>query len=341
MKTLNVAVLGATGAVGQELLALLEQRRFPWSNLKLLASARSAGRSLEVGGRHFILEELSQDAFENIDIAFFCAGGAVSEQWAQQAVDAGALVIDNTSAFRMRTDVPLVVPEVNARRIPDAGIIANPNCSTIILALVLKPLVDAVPIRRIVVSTYQAVSGAGAQGMAELESQVRAFAEGKPMEASVLPVAGAPRHFPVAFNAIPQIDVFADDDYTKEEWKMIRETQKIFELPDLAVTATAVRLPIVRSHSESVNIEFDGPLSVDEARQLLRSASGVVLQDEPGEQEYPMPLYTAGEDAVFVGRLRRDPTVPHGINLWVVGDQIRKGAALNALQIAEIWAERR
>ena len=341
MSKLNVAVLGATGAVGQELLALLDERDFPWANLKLLASPRSAGRRVTVKQKEFVLEAVSESSFDNIDVAFFCAGGAISEQWAPTAVRAGALVIDNTSAFRMLPEVPLVVPEVNGHRIPQQGIIANPNCSTIILALALKPLTEAAPIRRIVVSTYQAVSGAGAKGMTELEAQVKAFSEGKTMEASVLPVASAAKHYPIAFNAIPQIDVFAEDGYTKEEWKMIQETRKIFEMPELAVTATTVRLPIFRSHSESVNIEFTDSISVDDVRRRLSAASGVIVLDNPAEQDYPMPLYAAGKDAVYVGRIRRDPTVPNGINLWVVGDQIRKGAALNAVQIAEIWAERR
>ena len=250
-------------------------------------------------------------------------------------------MIDNTSAFRMHENIPLVVPEVNPECIPASGIVANPNCSTILLALVLKPLHELAGLKRIVVSTYQAVSGAGSKGMEELENQVRDHGAGQTMRASVLPVASAPKHYPIAFNAIPQIDVFAEDGYTKEEWKMIKETRKIFSLPTLAITATTVRLPIFRSHCESVNIEMERDISLSSVISSLNSAPGVVVLDSPEEQEYPMPLFTSGKDPVFVGRIRRDATVPHGINLWLVGDQIRKGAALNAIQIAERWAERR
>lgn len=336
MNGLHVAILGATGMVGQELLDLLVERGFPMKDLTLLSSARSAGNRVLVGGKEYAVQEATPEAFRGVDLAFFAAGGTISQEWVGPAVEAGALVIDNTSAFRMKEDVPLIVPEINPEEILNhRGIIANPNCSTIIMAIVLKPILDRVGIKRVVVSTYQAVSGAGGRGMDELRRQTEDYVAGRELAASILPVASAPKHYPIAFNAIPQIDVFDEDGYTKEEWKMIRETQKLFKDPSFKVSPTTIRIPVMRSHSESINVETVSPLSPEECRELLRNAPGVELVDDVEEQNYPMPLYTSGQDAVFVGRIRRDLTVEHGLNLWVVGDQIRKGAALNAVQIAE------
>ncbi|NMB01194.1 MAG: aspartate-semialdehyde dehydrogenase [Firmicutes bacterium] len=336
MRKLNVAILGATGMVGQELLDLLVEREFPIDNLTLLSSARSAGSRVLVGGKEYAVQEVSAQAFEGVDVAFFAAGGQVSQEWVKPAVDAGALVIDNTSAFRLRDDVPLIVPEVNGEEIrKHRGIISNPNCSTIIMAIVLKPILDKVGIKRVVVSTYQAVSGAGGRGMDELRRQTEDYVAGRELEAAILPVANEPKHYPIAFNVIPQIDVFAEEDYTKEEWKMVYETQKLFGDPNFKVSPTTIRIPVMRSHSESINVETVAPLSPEECREILRQAPGVVVIDNPQEQEYPMPLFTSGQDPVYVGRIRRDLTVENGLNLWVVGDQIRKGAALNAVQIAE------
>ncbi|HPT83188.1 MAG TPA: aspartate-semialdehyde dehydrogenase [Limnochordia bacterium] len=340
MKKLNVAILGATGMVGQELLDILVERSFPMASLTLLSSARSAGRRVLVGGKEYAVQEVSPEAFQGVDVAFFCAGGQVSRDWVDTAVGAGALVIDNTSAFRLREDVPLIVPEVNGGEIlKHKGIIANPNCSTIIMALVLKPIYDRVGIKRVVVSTYQAVSGAGGRAMDELRRQTEDYLAGREMEAQILPVATAPRHYPIAFNVIPQIDEFAEEDYTKEEWKMVHETRKLFKDPELKVSPTTIRIPVMRCHSESINVETEHRLAPEECRELLKQAPGVELLDDPSQQEYPMPLFLTGRDAVYVGRIRRDLTVEKGLNLWVVGDQVRKGAALNAVQIAELALE--
>ncbi|HAI52014.1 MAG: aspartate-semialdehyde dehydrogenase [Limnochordia bacterium] len=337
MKKLHVAILGATGMVGRELLDILVERDFPIAKLTLMSSARSAGNRVLVGGKEYAVQEASPEAFQGVDVAFFAAGGQVSRQWADIAVEAGALVIDNTSAFRLRDDVPLVVPEVNGEEVRNhRGIIANPNCSTIIMVLALKPIFDRAGIKRVVVSTYQAVSGAGGKAMDELRMQTEDYLAGREMAANILPVAGAPRHYPIAFNLIPQIDEFAEDDYTKEEWKMVRETQKLFKAPELKISPTTIRIPVMRCHSESINVETEAPLSPEECRELLRGAPGVQVVDDPAAQEYPMPLWATGKDAVYVGRIRRDPTVENGLNLWVVGDQVRKGAALNAVQIAEL-----
>ena len=336
MSNYNVAILGATGVVGQELVQILLERRFPMGKLRLLASARSAGRELNVDGERMIIEEVTPESFAGVDLAFFTAGASVSREFVDAARKAGTVVIDNTSAFRMDPAVPLIVPEVNAKDIHQhQGVIANPNCSTIIMVVPLKPLHDRARIKRIVVSTYQAVSGAGAAAMDELVEQVKSYAAGRPLEAKVLPYKSAPKHYQIAFNLIPHIDSFAEDGYTKEEWKMVNETQKIFGDKTIQVTATTVRVPVLRSHSESVNVEFAKPISPEEAKALLADASGVVVQDDPEVMEYPMPLDVADQDPVYVGRIRVDRTVPHGLNLWVVGDQIRKGAALNSVQIAE------
>lgn len=335
MRKYNVAILGATGAVGTEFLKLIEERQFPFANLKLLASKRSAGKVIPFMGKDYTVEETTDDSFKDVEIALF-AGGAASKQFAPAAVKAGAVVIDNSSAFRMDPEVPLVVPEVNPQAIArHKGIIANPNCSTIIMLMALKPLYDLSRIRRIVVSTYQAVSGAGKDGMQELEDQMAEIAAGKPVEAKVLPVGKLPKHFQIAGNVIPQIDVAQDNLYTKEEMKMVNETKKILDDNDLRVTATTVRVPVSRSHAESVNIEFEGDVSVEQAREALTKFPGVIVKDNLVEQEYPMPLFTSGKNDVEVGRIRKDFSIEHGLNLWCCGDQIRKGAALNALQIAE------
>ena len=339
MKKYRVAILGATGAVGQEFLNLIEERKFPFAELRLLASSRSAGKKIAFMGKEYIVQETTADSFEGIDIALF-AGGAASKEFAPHAVKAGAIVIDNSSAFRMDSAVPLVVPEVNPEAIKKhKGIIANPNCSTIIMVMGLKPLYDLAKIRRIVVSTYQAVSGAGKEGMAELEQQVAALSTGKEPTANILPVGKLPKHYQIAFNLIPQIDVFMDNLYTKEEMKMIDETKKIMEDESLRITATTVRVPVYRSHAESVNVEFESAVSLDAARKALATFPGVVLRDNPSEQEYPMPLFTSGKTDVEVGRLRRDESADNALNFWICGDQIRKGAALNALQIAEYMIE--
>ena len=340
MKKYNVAILGATGAVGQEFINLIEERNFPFAGLKLLASSRSAGKTLAVAGKTYSVEEATANSFSGIDIALF-AGGSASKEFAEHAVKAGAVVIDNSSAFRMDSAVPLVVPEVNPEAISShCGIIANPNCSTIIMVMALKPIHDFVRIKRVVVSTYQAVSGAGKEAIDELNDQVRAITEGKEVEARILPSSSLDKHYQIAFNLLPQIDVFLPDGYTKEEMKMVHETRKIMGDPNLAITATTVRVPVYRSHSESVNLELEQDLSVAKARELLNAFPGVIVQDNPAEMEYPMPLFTSGRDEVFVGRIRQDTSIPHGLNLWVVGDQIRKGAALNALQIAELLIAR-
>ena len=335
MKKYNVAILGATGAVGGEFLKLIEERNFPFAELRLLASKRSAGTEIEFMGKTYVVQEATKDSFQGIDIALF-AGGSVSKEFAPYAVEAGAVVIDNSSTFRMDPEVPLVVPEVNPQAIlKHKGIIANPNCSTIIMVMALKPLYDLAKIKRVVVSTYQAVSGAGKEGIDELTDQVKAYSEGKEMVAKILPSASLEKHYPIAFNLIPQIDVFLDNLYTKEEMKMINETQKIMEDYDMRITATTVRVPVYRSHSESVNIEFEHDLEFADMIKAIEAFPGVQMLDNPQAQEYPMPLYTSDKDDCFVGRLRRDESNPNTFNLWVVGDQIRKGAALNTLQIAE------
>lgn len=337
MKQVNIAIVGATGAVGAELIQLLEQRRFPVGDVRLLASPRSAGKTLRVLGRDVSVQALSEDAFGDVDIAFFSAGGSISERFAPAAVAAGAIVIDNTSAFRLRDDVPLVVPEVNPEAaLQHKGIIANPNCSTTIMLVALHPLHKAAHIERIVVSTYQAVSGAGAAAMDELLQQVRDYSAGRPLTAQLLPVSSGSEHYPILFNVIPQVDVFDEADYTREEWKMVRETHKVWQDDSIGISATTVRVPVLRSHAESINIQTRHPLRVEDARALLSDAPGVTLVDEPQAMRYPMPIDAVDRDEVLVGRVRVDSSVSNGLNLWVVGDQIRKGAALNALQIAEL-----
>lgn len=335
MKKYNVAILGATGAVGQEFLKLIEERDFPFAELRLLASSRSAGSKIDFMGKTYTVEEANIDSFKNIDIALF-AGGSISKDFAPHAVKAGAVVIDNSSTFRMDPEVPLVVPEVNPEAIlKHKGIIANPNCSTIIMVMALKPIYDLAKIKRVVVSTYQAVSGAGKEGIDELTNQVKAYSEGKEMEAKILPSASLDKHYPIAFNLIPQIDVFLDNLYTKEEMKMVNETRKIMEDYDMRITATTIRVPVYRSHSESINIELEKEVDLDAMRAAIAAFPGVQVQDDPQNQIYPMPLYTSDKNDVYVGRLRIDESAEKSYNMWVVGDQIRKGAALNTLQIAE------
>ena len=340
MKKYNVAILGATGVVGQEFLKLIEERCFPFAELKLLASKRSAGKRITFMGHEYVVKEATHDSFAGIDIALF-AGGAASKTFAQAAVSAGAVIIDNSSAFRMEAGVPLVVPEVNPEALAThKGIIANPNCSTILMVMALKPLYDLARVQRIVVSTYQAVSGAGKEAIAELRNQVEQSAAGKIAQARILPVASLEKHYPMAFNVLPQIDVFKENDYTKEEMKMVDETKKIMADDELRITATTVRVPVYRSHAESVNIEFADEVSAEAAREALQAFPGIVVRDNPAEMEYPMPLYTSGKDVVEVGRIRKDYSQDKALNLWICGDQIRKGAALNALQIAETMIQK-
>ncbi len=340
MRKPNIAILGATGAVGQEFLALIKEREFPFQNLKLLASARSAGKEINFMGKSYIVEEAKPESFEGVDIALF-AGGAVSKILAPEAVKRGAIVIDNSSAFRMDPEVPLVVPEVNAKDIDmHKGIIANPNCSTIIMVLGLKPLYNLSKIKRVVVSTYQAVSGAGKEGIDELEKQSRAVLAGEEAVAEVLPCAALDKHYPIAFNLIPQIDVFMENDYTKEEMKMVNETHKIMHDNTIEVVPTTIRVPVFRSHCESVLVTTEEPVSVDDFRAACEAFPGIIVRDNPSNMEYPMPLYTSDKNDCEIGRIRKDLFDEKGLNFWIVGDQIRKGAALNALQIAEYLVEK-
>lgn len=340
MKTYNVAIMGATGAVGQQMKDQLEKRNFPVGDIKFLSSARSAGKQINFKGQSYTVEEAVPESFEGVDIALFSAGGSISEQFAPEAVKRGAVVVDNTSAFRMNEDVPLVVPEVNKSALKGHfGVIANPNCSTIQMVCALQPLKEQFGLQKIIVSTYQAVSGAGIDAINELKDQSADFDNAATAEAKVLPVKSADRHYPIAFNAVPQIDQFADNGYTLEEMKMINETKKIMSDQGLAVAATCVRLPVVTGHSESVYVELDGTPSVQQVKDALSGAPGVVLQDDPANQEYPMPLMAAGKDEVFVGRIRKDLDNPNGYHLWVVSDNLIKGAALNSVQIAEALIE--
>ena len=328
----NVAVVGATGAVGEQMRAVLEEREFPVGDLRLLASERSAGQFLPFQQKQIRVEVLTEDSFKDIDIGLFSAGASVSAKYAPIAVQAGAVVIDNTSFFRMEPDVPLVVPEVNANEIGKyvtRGIIANPNCSTIQMVVALKPIHDAARIKRVVVSTYQSVSGAGRKAMEELSHQVAALFSGKEIEKEKFP-------HQIAFNCIPHIDAFVENGYTKEEMKMINETRKILGEPSLPVTATTVRVPVFCSHSESVNVETERKLTAQQAKALLRDAPGIIVADEPQSDVYPMAIDAVGTDAILVGRIRDDDSIANGLNLWVVADNLRKGAALNAVQIAEI-----
>ncbi|MEK6790762.1 MAG: aspartate-semialdehyde dehydrogenase [Deltaproteobacteria bacterium] len=331
-KAYNAAIVGATGVVGKELLKILSERRFPIGELRLLASERSAGARLEFRGDALPVRLLDEETFNGVDIGLFSPGASVSAIHAPRAAKAGCVVIDNTSQFRMDPLIPLVVPEVNPEAISlykNKGIIANPNCSTIQMVVVLKPIHDRYKIKRIVVSTYQAVSGAGSEAMEELSEQVKSLFNMKE------PVVGALPHR-IAFNCLPQIDSFLDNGYTKEEMKMVNETRKIFGDDSVKVSVTAVRVPVFVGHSESVNIETEKPIDPDDVRKLLMSAPGVTVLDDPKHGVYPMPIDAADHDDTFVGRIRRDDTVPNGLNMWIVADNLRKGAALNAVQIAEI-----
>jgi len=333
---LTVAVVGATGVVGRTMVRVLTERGFPVGELRLLASGRSIGRVVEVDGRALEVGEATPDAFSGVDIALFSAGTDVSAALAPEAVARGATVIDNSNAWRMDPAVPLVVSQVN----PDdlawhEGIIANPNCSTMQLAPVLMALRDAAGIERVVVDTYQSVSGTGAEAIEELETQIRAHVEGRAKQASVYP-------HPIAFNALPEIDVFLENGYTREEWKVVSESRKILHLPELRLSCTAVRVPVFTSHSEAVHVETTEPLSAARARELFAAVDGVVVTDDPQSHAYPLATDAAGRDEIFVGRVRQDPSIEggRGLALWVVSDNVRKGAATNAVQIAELLLER-
>jgi len=341
-KRYNVAVVGATGAVGEQIIALLEQRQFPIQSLKLLSSARSAGKKIVFDGQEITVEEAKPESFEGVDIALFSAGGDVSKELAPAAVERGAVCIDNTNAFRMDPNTPLVVPEVNIEKVKEhQGIIANPNCSTIQMVAALKPLYDRYGISRIIVSTYQAVSGAGSKAISELLRQSTEVLAGNEVEPDILPVGSLPVKHQIAFNAIPQIDKFQDNGFTLEEMKMIRETKKIMNDDSLQVTATCVRIPVVYGHSESVYVELKDDFQMEDVRELLANAPGLTLVDEPSEQKYPLATESAGKPDVFVGRLRRDLSQPRALNMWVVSDNLMKGAAWNAVQIAEYIASER
>ena len=325
----TVAVVGATGAVGQEIIEILEERNFPTASVRLFASERSEGKRVEFRGKTLKVEVLGPDVFEGIDLALFSAGGSRSREFAPAAVKAGCIVIDNSSEWRMDPEVPLVVPEVNPQDLKKhRGIIANPNCSTIQMVLILKPIHDTARIRRVVVTTFQSVSGTGMRAMEELLQQSVNVLNMKEVSHAVYP-------HQIAFNVLPHIDTFTDAGDTKEEMKMVNETRKILGDETIRVTATTVRVPVFRCHSESLNIETEKALSPEECRALLAGSPGVVVFDVPEKDVYPLPLEVAGKDDVYVGRVRRDPSVPNGLNLWVVGDNLRKGAALNAVQIAE------
>ena len=328
----NVAIAGATGAVGKEFLKLMEDRDFPINNLKLLASERSVGKTLEFRGEKITVEELKKNSFEGVDLAFFSAGKNRSKQFMHHAVDAGTVVIDNSSAFRMDPGVPLVVPEINPHMaFKHKGIIANPNCSTIQMVVALNPLHKAAKINRVIVSTYQSTSGAGAKGMSELLDQTRAFANNEPLAVSTFPAQ-------IAFNLFPHVDVFQENGYTREEMKMVNETQKIMDAPEMKISATCVRVPVLRAHSEAVWIETEDKLTAQEAREILHNSPGIVVKDEPVDGGYPMPWDANETTETYVGRIREDLSHPKGLTFWVVADQLYKGAALNSLQIAEVLA---
>jgi aspartate-semialdehyde dehydrogenase len=330
----RVAILGATGAVGTELLTLLSERNFPISELKLLASPRSAGKTLKFKGEDVVIEPVTAAAFAGMDFVLASAGGSTSKEWAEAIVQAGAVMIDNSSAFRMDPTVPLVVPEVNpAAAQSHAGIIANPNCTTILMCLALQPLHQIQPIRRVVVSTYQSASGAGARAMEEVKQQAQAILNGETPTTESFP-------YPLAFNLFPHNTPINQLGYCEEEMKMVNETRKIMGIPDLRLTATCVRVPVLRAHAESINLEFDQPFDPAIARQAIAQAPGVELVEDWENNYFPMPIDASGKDDVLVGRIRRDISHPNGLELWLCGDQIRKGAALNAVQIAELLADR-
>lgn len=328
MKEITIAVVGATGAVGQEILKVIEERKVPFKELKMLASARSAGTTIDFMGKTYTVEETTEDSFAGVDVALF-AGGPASRAFGRLAQAKGTVVIDNSSTFRLEPDVPLVVPEVNPEALKNhQGLIANPNCSTILMVSALYPIYQKSRIKRVIVSTYQAVSGAGKEAIDELAQQSQQYLAGEEIKPEVF-------GYQIAYNLIPHIDVWMEDDYTKEEMKLVYETQKIFGDKEIGITPTAVRVPVFRSHSESIYIETEEPVSPEEARELLAQAPGVVVMDNPKENVYPMPLYSADTDEVYVGRIRKDTTNDHALNLWAVFDQLRKGAATNAVQILE------
>ncbi|MBW2041682.1 MAG: aspartate-semialdehyde dehydrogenase [Deltaproteobacteria bacterium] len=335
-KTFSVAVAGATGAVGDQMIRCLEERQFPVKSLKALASKRSAGKRVRYKGETVLVEELTEDSFKGIDLALFSAGGSTSTRFAPHAAKDGCIVIDNSSAWRMDPEVPLVVPEVNPHAVSDytrKGIIANPNCSTIQMVVALNPIHRRFGIKRIVVSTYQAVSGTGKKAIHELFDQTRDMIHFLDIKKDVYPHR-------IAFNCLPHIDAFLKNGYTKEEMKMVHETRKILEDTDIGVTATTIRVPVFFGHSESINVETDKPITPEEVKAVLGKAPGVKVVDDPSTNRYPMPIDAAGQDWTLVGRIRKDESIPNGINLWVVADNIRKGAATNAVQIAEILAEK-
>lgn len=341
MKKYNVGVVGATGLVGREMVRMLEKQNFPVANLRLFASERSRGKTLKFKGKEIVVEELTPSSFKvsspgekpslqaRLDIALFSAGGSISKEYAPLAAQEGVFVIDNSSAWRMDPEVPLVVPEINSHTLSkDKKIIANPNCSTIQTVVVLAPLHRKARIKRIVVSTYQAVSGAGQKAVVELEEQVSAIASGKKVKPMVFP-------HQIAYNCIPQVDVFLENGYTKEEMKMVNETKKIMEDDSIAITATCVRVPVFRGHSEAVNIETERKITPQEARQILKKIEGVVVVDDISKLKYPLPTKAADSDEIFVGRIREDQSISNGLNMWIVSDNLLKGAALNAVQIGE------
>lgn len=333
-ESFRVAILGATGAVGAELLELLEQRQFPLSELRLLASPRSAGQQLDFGGDRLTVQAVGDGSFKDIDIVLASAGASTSKAWAQQAIAAGAVMIDNSSAFRMDPTVPLVVPEVNPEAAANhRGIIANPNCTTILMTVAIYPLHQVQPIQRIVAATYQSASGAGARAMEEMKAQATAILQGDAPQTDIFP-------YPLAFNLFPHNSKLTEQGYCEEELKMVNETRKIFSTPDLRITATCVRVPVLRAHSEAINLEFEQPFRVAKARDILKDAPGVKLVEDWNSNYFPMPIDASGKDEVLVGRIRQDLSHPCGLELWLCGDQIRKGAALNAVQIAELLVQK-
>jgi aspartate-semialdehyde dehydrogenase len=327
----NLAIAGVTGAVGQEFLKILEERAFAFDSLKMLASSRSAGKRIKFKGKEYIVEELTRKSFKGVDVALFSAGGARSKEFGPAAVEAGTVVVDNSSAFRMEPEVPLVIPEINPEKIKEhKGIIANPNCSTIIGIVPVWPLHKANPVKRMVVSTYQAASGAGHSAMVELEEQTREILEGKKPTCKAFP-------YQIAFNVFSHNSELGPNGYNAEEMKMVHETRKIFDCPKIAITCTCIRIPVFRAHCESINLEFTEPITPGQVRDLLSTAPGVSLIDDRDKNRFPMPIDASGRDDIFVGRIRQDESIAEnrGINIWVAGDQLRKGAALNAVQIAE------
>ena len=329
-RPLTVAVVGATGVVGRTMIQVLLEREFPVGELRLLASGRSVGKQIEVGGELLTVAEATPDAFKGVDIALFSAGADISRELAPKAAERGAVVIDNSNAWRMEPGIPLVVSQVNAAdAATHEGIIANPNCSTMQLVPLLMALRDAVGLERVVVDTYQSVSGTGSPAIDELEGQVKAYAEGRPLESAVYP-------HQIAFNALPEIDVFLENGYSREEWKVVTESRKILHLPDLRISCTAVRVPVFYAHSEAVHAETSEAISPETARELFAAVPGVIVRDDPEKHIYPLATEAAGRDEIYVGRIRRDPSVEHGLAFWVVSDNVRKGAATNAVEIAEL-----